>query len=152
MADERRTSVVTPGDWGDSMLSASSVTARLRYLTAAAARGDAAALAELAEALFCSAVEPGDKPSARDVRAAVREVMLSQARAADGFAGDVADQYGDDQQSAHARMRWCRNVVAVTYSAAVTDPGDDTVPRDGDDADQQSAYIRELFWRRTGSQ
>ncbi|MDQ7910812.1 hypothetical protein RB614_40605 [Phytohabitans sp. ZYX-F-186] len=108
--------------------------ARLRSLTTAAERGDAAALAALAEALFCAALQPSDQPTAEQVRAAIGEVVHRCDGDQRTCACDLAERYGADPERARDRMSWCRNVVTVTY-CVTGDPGD-------------SAYLRALFWRR----
>jgi hypothetical protein len=143
------------------MTSVADGLARLRRLTSAARRGDTAAQVALAEALFCTSLQPSSQPSTEDVRRAVRQVLLRHGGDTGTCLGTVARRYGDDQERAGERMRWCRNVVAVAYAGsdpAEADDGDndddDDDDNDGSDgvdrvsAERRSAYLRELFWRR----
>lgn len=91
-------------------------------LVNAAQSGDAAALALLAEALYRSDLQPDARPAAAEVRAAVASHLTGSGDPSPPVTG------ADD-----TRMRWCRNLVALTYC-----------DRPSDDA----AHLRDLFWRR----
>jgi hypothetical protein len=59
-----------------------------------------------ADALFASALQRSDEPSARQVRQAVTAAI--RAYGAEGCAERVAQEYGDHPETAAARMRWAR--------------------------------------------
>lgn len=113
------------------------------------ATGDGAGLAArsvLAEALFCSALRPSDRPSTEEVRRAVRETLLRYGADTGACGRIVAQRLRDEPAPAADRMRWCRNAVALAYPepSGTDDAGDGTEPM----AAQSPAYLRELFWRR----
>ncbi|HEU4347692.1 MAG TPA: hypothetical protein VFR35_07880 [Actinoplanes sp.] len=67
------------------------------------------------EALFASALQPSDEPTAARVRA---EIMLTVRQfGTRGCAARMAQQFGDSPQPAVARMRWARRVVADVFAA-----------------------------------
>jgi hypothetical protein len=67
------------------------------------------------EALFVSAVQRLDDPSAGQVRQAIaRAVREFGSR---GCAARVAQEFGDHPETAVARMRWARRVVQETFGA-----------------------------------
>jgi hypothetical protein len=72
-----------------------------------------------ADALFASALQRSDEPSAAQVDQAIAAVV--RAFGASGCAARVAQAYGDDPETAAARMRWVR--------ATVTGPRDETTPQ-----------------------
>ena len=105
------------------------MTDQLRHLVAAAHAGDAAALARLADALFRSPLLPAEHPTAAAVRLAIAESLGTPV-------ADLATVEDRTEPGREERMRWCRNVVALTYCEP---------PEDGaSDHD----YLRDLFWRR----
>ncbi|MEU4244521.1 hypothetical protein [Actinoplanes sp. NPDC026619] len=100
----------------------------LRRLASAAQAGDAAAQLQLAEALFRSALQPTGYPSPLEIHAAI------QAEIAFGDTPSRAPADATDE-----RMRWCRNVVALTFCG-------DSGPAAA--ADTELSYLHDLFWRR----
>jgi hypothetical protein len=67
------------------------------------------------EALFVSALQPSDQPSAAQVRAAVTQTV--RRLGIRGCASRMAQEFGDAPYTAVTRMRWARQVVADVYSA-----------------------------------
>ena len=66
-----------------------------------------------AEALFVSALQRSEQPSARQVRQAIATTLR---RVGDqGCAGQVAQEFGEHPDLAVARMRWARRAVAAAY-------------------------------------
>ena len=66
-----------------------------------------------ADALFASALQRSEQPSARQVRQAIGAALR---RFGDrGRAGQVAQEFGAHPELAVARMRWARRAVAATY-------------------------------------
>jgi hypothetical protein len=63
-----------------------------------------------ADALFASALQRSDEPSARQVEQAVAAAIGALGEL--GCAARVAQAYGEDQEAAVTRMRWARTVVA----------------------------------------
>jgi hypothetical protein len=106
------------------------LTDQLRRLVAAAHAGDAAALARLAEALFHSPLLPTEHPTAAAVRLAIAESVLQ------GVPDPATEDLGRAEAGREERMRWCRNVVALTYCEPP------------EDATSEHDYLRDLFWRR----
>lgn len=66
------------------------------------------------EALFVSALQPSDGPTAAQVRGAV--VQAVRTLGTRGCAGRVAQEFGDTPQAAVNRMRWARQVVAEVFA------------------------------------
>ena len=67
-----------------------------------------------ADALFASALQLSDGPSAAQVRQAIAAaIRMFGAR---GCAARVAQAYGEDPETAVVRMRWARGVVDGTLS------------------------------------
>ena len=66
------------------------------------------------EALFASALQPSDEPTAAQIRA---EVMHTVRRLGTrGCAARMAQEFGDAPQRAVDRMRWARRVVADVFA------------------------------------
>jgi hypothetical protein len=63
-----------------------------------------------AGALFASALQSGDQPSAGQVRRAIAATV--GAFGARGCAERVAQEYGDHPETAVTRMRWARQLAA----------------------------------------
>ena len=63
-----------------------------------------------ADALFVSALQRSEEPSAAQVRQAIAAAIREFG--AQGCAALVAQEYGEHQEIAVARMRWARAVVA----------------------------------------
>jgi hypothetical protein len=68
------------------------------------------------QALFVSALQPSDDPGAEQVRQAITGA-IRQFRSR-GCAGRMAQEFGDHPETAVARMRWARQIVAETFLAA----------------------------------
>ncbi|MEV4342939.1 hypothetical protein AB0J83_00465 [Actinoplanes sp. NPDC049596] len=64
-----------------------------------------------AEALFASALQPSDRPSPAQVRAAITSTLRQ--RGIRGCAAHLAGEFGDDPEAAAGRMRWA---IAVTQA------------------------------------
>src|SRR6266567_1239479 len=85
-----------------------------------------------ADALFASALQRSDEPSARQVRQAIAAAITAYASL--GCAAQVAQAYGEHPETAAARMRWARTAVAEAFSASrpesgpAPEPGWYTVP------------------------
>jgi uncharacterized membrane protein len=75
----------------------------------------AMAIADLAEILFCSDLQPSQHPTAAEVRAAVAGCLRSYG-AVDACACELAHRYGEDPETACSRMRWCRRTVAEAFA------------------------------------
>ena len=70
-----------------------------------------------ADALFVSALQRGDHPSAREVRRAVAAAVEAFGQC--GCAGRVAQEFGDHPETAVTRMRWARQLAGQAFG----DPG-----------------------------
>jgi len=66
-----------------------------------------------ADALFVSALQRGDHPSAREVRQAVAAAVGAFGQR--GCAGRVAQEFGDHPETAVTRMRWARQVAGQAF-------------------------------------
>jgi hypothetical protein len=66
-----------------------------------------------ADALFVSALQRGDHPSAREVRQAVAAAVGAFGQL--GCAGRVAQEFGDHPETAVTRMRWARQVAGTAF-------------------------------------
>jgi hypothetical protein len=66
-----------------------------------------------AEALFASRLQPSESPDWCQVQRVVAETVRRLGRA--GCAGQVAQEFGDHPDTAPARMRWARAVVAEAF-------------------------------------
>jgi hypothetical protein len=80
----------------------------------------AAVLDVRADALFASALQRSDEPSAGQVRRAIAAAIGDLGDL--GCAGRVAQAFGEDQETAVARMRWARAAVAGAFGG--NGPGD----------------------------
>ena len=67
-----------------------------------------------ADALFASALQRSDEPSATQVRQAIAAAI--RAFGAQGCAARVAQAYGEYPETAALRMRWARTVVTAAFS------------------------------------
>jgi hypothetical protein len=72
--------------------------------------------ADRADALFVSALQRSDKPSARQVRQAI--VAAIRAYGGRGCAERVAQEFGDHPEIAVARMRWARAMIIEVFGSA----------------------------------
>ena len=73
------------------------------------------------EAIFASALQRGDEPSAGQVRQAVAASI--RAFGYSGCAGRVAQEFGDHPETAVIRMRWARAVAREAIADSVPEPG-----------------------------
>ena len=79
-----------------------------------------ASLAELAQALFCSGLRPGNLATPDQVREAVRASLAAHDNDTSLCACELAQAYGDYPEIASVRMRWCRDAVAEAFNLGVT--------------------------------
>jgi hypothetical protein len=63
-----------------------------------------------ADALFVSTLQCSEAPSAGQIRQAINAAL--RACGASGCAARVAQEFGDHPETAAARMRWAREVLA----------------------------------------
>ena len=73
-----------------------------------------------ADALFASALQRSDEPSAAQVRQAIAAAI--RAFGARGCAARVAQAYGEYPETAALRMRWARAAVAGTSGGVRAEP------------------------------
>jgi hypothetical protein len=66
-----------------------------------------------ADALFVSALQRGDHPSAQEVRQAVAAAVGAFGQC--GCAGRVAQEFGDHPETAVTRMRWAYQVAGDAF-------------------------------------
>jgi hypothetical protein len=71
----------------------------------------------LAEVLFCSSLQPSDRPDADRVRAAVMACLRAYDGDVNACVGELAQRYGKDPDCACTRMRWCRETAARALAA-----------------------------------
>jgi hypothetical protein len=69
-----------------------------------------------ADALFASALQRSDEPSARQVRQAIAATIRTYGDR--GCAERVAQEYGDHPDVAAARMRWARATASEAFGGA----------------------------------
>jgi hypothetical protein len=77
-----------------------------------------------ADALFASALQRSDEPSA----AQVRQAIAAAVRGAKGCAARVAQEYGEHPETAVLRMRWARAAVTGVSGSARPEPVHPLVP------------------------
>jgi hypothetical protein len=80
---------------------------------------DQSVSAARADALFASALQRSDEPSAGQVKQAVDAARHAFGDL--GCAARVAQAYGEDPETAVARMRWARTTVAGAFGGS--EPG-----------------------------
>ena len=68
-----------------------------------------------ADALFASALQRSDEPSAEQVRQAI--AVAVRAFGTRGCAAQVAQAYGEHPETAVRRMRWARTAVSGVFGA-----------------------------------
>jgi hypothetical protein len=68
------------------------------------------------DALFASALQRSDEPSAAQVRQVVTAVTGTLGPT--GCAARVAQEYGEHPETAAARMRWARSAVASAFGGS----------------------------------
>jgi hypothetical protein len=66
------------------------------------------------EALFVSALQPSEEPTAAQVRDAIARTVRTHGTR--GCAARVAQEFGDTPHAAVNRMRWARQTVAEIFS------------------------------------
>jgi len=74
-----------------------------------------------ADALFASALQRSDEPSAVQVKQAI--AAATRAFGDLGCAARVAQEFGEHPETAVARMRWARMAVAGAFGGPQSDPG-----------------------------
>jgi hypothetical protein len=79
-----------------------------------------------ADALFASALQRSDEPSAAQVSQAIATAV--RAFGARGCAARVAQAYGEHPETAVVRMRWARATVAAAFEATSPGPARCPVP------------------------
>ena len=67
------------------------------------------------QALFCSALQPSDAPTAAMVAAAISRAVAQFGIG--GCAGRMAQEFGDHPDAAATRMRWVRQLIAQRPAA-----------------------------------
>ena len=67
------------------------------------------------QALFSSALQPSDTPTAGMVAAAISRAV--QQFGISGCAGWMAQEFGDHPDAAATRMRWVRQLIAQEHAA-----------------------------------
>jgi hypothetical protein len=70
------------------------------------------ALVNQAEALFASSLQPSDRPTPRETRAAIDATLLVYGGPA-GCAARLAAEYGEHPEVAVLRMRWALALVSA---------------------------------------
>jgi hypothetical protein len=73
-----------------------------------------------ADALFVSALQRSDKPSAGQVREAI--AVAVREFGGRGCAARVAQEYGEHPETAAARMRWARATIADAFGGPWSRP------------------------------
>jgi hypothetical protein len=86
---------------------------------------DLSTSAARADALFASALQSSDEPSAAQVKQAI--AAATRALGDLGCAARVAEEFGEHPETAVARMRWARTVVDGAFGGSPSDSG--YVPR-----------------------
>ena len=79
-----------------------------------------------ADALFASALQRSDEPSAEQVREAITTAV--RAFGTRGCAARVAQAYGEHPETAVRRMRWARTAVTGVFVGARPEPAHSPVP------------------------
>jgi hypothetical protein len=79
-----------------------------------------------ANALFASALQRSDKPSAAQVGQAIAAAISEFG--ARGCVARVAQAYGEHPETAVLRMRWARAVVTGAFGGARPEPATGSVP------------------------
>ena len=77
--------------------------------------------ARQADAIFASALQRGDEPSARQVRRAAAAAI--RAFGYSGCAERVAQEFGDHPETAVIRMRWARAMAREAFADSAPEPG-----------------------------
>lgn len=66
----------------------------------------------LAEVLFCSNLQPSQRPTAADVLRTLARGLHREGDPVRDCVAELATAYGDDPERACERMRWARSLVA----------------------------------------
>jgi hypothetical protein len=74
-----------------------------------------------ADALFASALQISDEPSAAQVKQAIDAAASTLGDL--GCAARVAQEFGEHPETAVTRMRWAREEVACVFGGSASDPG-----------------------------
>lgn len=69
-----------------------------------------------ADALFASALQRSEQPSAAQIKQAIATITSTLGRT--GCAAQVAQEYGEHPETAPARMRWARAAVADAFGGS----------------------------------
>lgn len=80
------------------------------------------AIAFMTDALFCSDLKVGDKPSGRELLAAIR-ASLEKHRGWNGCTRTVAAAFASTPTAATRREAWCRRLVEDSLGGADFSPG-----------------------------
>ena len=75
-------------------------------------------VAELAEVLFCTSLQPSEAPDPVAVLAALTQGVRRRGNVLRECAAELAARYGDDPESAARRMRWSRAAVLTALFGA----------------------------------
>lgn len=70
---------------------------------------------ELAGLVFCSNLQPSERPTAQAVRSAVLRHLASENDPLGECAAHVAGCYGEDPDGTCERMRWARSVAISSF-------------------------------------
>lgn len=70
---------------------------------------------DLAEVLFCCGLQESDRPTAEQVRAAIRDRIGACGGDSSGCVALVAQEAGDHPEIHRARMRWALSTVSRAY-------------------------------------
>jgi hypothetical protein len=76
-------------------------------------------LVDLAQILFASPLQPLDRPSVAQVRAAVARGLIACGGDCSTYAGQVAQEAGDHPELYQRRMRWALATVGGVYRPAL---------------------------------
>jgi hypothetical protein len=79
-----------------------------------------------ADALFASALQRSEEPSAAQVHQAIATAI--RAFGTRGCAARVAQAYGEHPETAVIRMRWARATVTDAFEGASTEPAHRSAP------------------------
>ncbi|GAA4239319.1 hypothetical protein GCM10022254_58950 [Actinomadura meridiana] len=71
--------------------------------------------ADLAEILFCSGLQESDRPSAEQVRRAIKDRYCACGGDSSGCVAAVAQEAGDHPETYTSRMRWALSTVSEAY-------------------------------------
>ena len=82
-----------------------------------------------ADAVFVSGLQRCDQPSAGQVRQAVAAAV--RAFGCSGCAGRVAQEFGDNPETAVIRMRWARGVAREAFADSPPEPARVRMPPGG---------------------